>query len=701
MAKQRRNAGGVAGNAGSEYQHRIGAFISALMIARVDLSLLVASDQKLGAPTSLCYETLKAIDDINVATDNGSRAYIQVKRSITKPVLQKVFEQFAQQYKSENPDHKTIYSLVTSSRSSYAASHQAKMVLEVLRAAPSEDFSPSHNEDLQGIYYFLIEAATKALKGAELSHEDEDVREFLQLVHIDIFDIEENEQMEKATLLLLFRYASNEAQFLWNKLLSDNARAASNRMTLEREALELRYQEMLRGDGEASQWFFDIAIDAKEIPVGIEYLLVEMPDDRAAIDYLGLKGLSAADVVFWATSRFDQACRKILKFSGDQCILPNGKAFRLLARAASAGALTRILESRKLIDLQKLKAAGNKIVLHGEKVKAGVYNKSGCARKYRPTLLTAFYKNANPSRCLVCGLPAMEQGILTVEIDEEGNELEIGLVHAECLKPAYRVIGTVSGTFLDMFPVLRRFDADAYIRALPGGHGAFMSLPPKKQETVFVIAWSGEEYNPYGAFCLQVELANGNHVLAIHRGRVERLDKPIAEQKAKQMNEIIQRQVERCDPMCVKMTENGHVYGKRSIIEDTNKESGELVPAIFVKIVRFEERAAKALDQYKNWYAPLCYFRRIDDQTILTINRSIVLLTNPFSITSLAAGLEPLGINLQEFETRVIASDVDFDRLAREIFNDERSFVVDPTWDEEGYLEPKAKIAPGTVNRIR
>jgi hypothetical protein len=692
MAKQGRNAGGTAANAGSEYQHRIGAFISALMIARGELSVLAGSDQTLGAPTSLCYETLNAIDDINVVTDQGSKVYIQAKRSTTKAVLRAVLGQFAQQYRSEKPDQGTIYSLVTSSRSSYTVSHHAKTVLEALRAAPSEDFSPSHNESLQGIYNFLVAAGTKALKEAGLPHEDEDVRDFLQFVHIDVCDIEKNEPMEKAALLLLFNHASNEAGFLWHKLLSDNASAASNRMTLEKRALETRYQQLLRGDGEVSQWFFDIDIDVKQIPVGIEYLLVEIPDDRAVINHLGVKGLSAGDVVFWGTSRFDPACRKTLKFSCDQCILANGTVLKLLARAASAAALLRIMRSQELIDLQKLEAAGNKIIIHGEKVKADAYNKSGCARKYRPALFAAFYKNADPSRCLICGRPAIEQGALTIEIDEEGNELEIGPVHAECRKPAHRVIGPVSGTFLDMFPLLRRFDADAYMGALPYGHGAFKSLPAKIPGTDFVIIWSGEEYNRDGTFCLQTELENGNRILATHRGRVERLDKPVAEQKAKQMNETIQGQVEKHDPMCVKVIENGHIYARKSVIENTNKEPGHLVSATRVKVVRFEERAAKALDMYKNWYAPLCYFRRVDDQRILTISGSIVLLTDPFSIASLAAGVEPLGIDLQEFETRVIASDVDFDRLAREMFEDKRDFVVNPAWDEEGYLVPKAKI---------
>jgi len=91
----------------------------------------------------------------------------------------------------------------------------------------------------------------------------------------------------------------------------------------------------------------------------------------------------------------------------------------------------------------------------------------------------------------------------------------------------------------------------------------------------------------------------------------------------------------------------------------------------------------------------------MSEQVVGIISESLVgiigiriLLTNPFSIVSLAAGLAPLGIDLQEFETRVIASDVDFDRLAREMFEDERDFVVDPTWNEEGHLDPKAKIAP-------
>nr|WP_294509135.1 hypothetical protein [uncultured Rhodopila sp.] len=499
-------------------------------------------------------------------------------------------------------------------------------------------------------------------------------------------------------LLLLFRYASNEPEFLWSKLLSENAGAASNRMTLEKESLETRYREKLRGEGEASQWLLKIDIDVKEIPAGIEYFLVEIPDDRALIGYLGVKGLLAGDVVFWGTSRFDPTCRKTLKFSGDQCILPNGMPLKLLARAASWAALGRIMGSQELIDSRKLKASGNRIVLLGEEVMPDIYNKSGCARKYRPDLFAAFCKNTNPSRCLVCGRPAIEQGALTVEIDEEGNELEIGLVHAECWKPAHRVIGTVSGMFLDMFPLLRRFDVDAYIHALPGGHGAFMSLSPKIPGTVFVMVWSGEEYDPHGTFCLQIELENGNHMFAIHRGRVERLDKPIAEQKAKQMNEQIRSQLEKYDPMCVKVIENGHIYAPKSAIENSDKEPGDLVSATLVKTIRFEQRIAKALDKYKNWYAPLCYFQRVDDQKILTINRSIVLLTDPFSIASLAAGLKPLGIDLQEFETRVIASDADFDRLARDMFEVVSDFVVDPTWDEDGHLVPAAKIRQGSID---
>jgi hypothetical protein len=40
MPKRKRSAGGTAVNAGSEYQHRVGAFISTLMITQAELSLL-------------------------------------------------------------------------------------------------------------------------------------------------------------------------------------------------------------------------------------------------------------------------------------------------------------------------------------------------------------------------------------------------------------------------------------------------------------------------------------------------------------------------------------------------------------------------------------------------------------------------------------------------------------------------------------
>lgn len=693
MTKQERNAGGAAANAGSEYQHRIGAFISALMIVGGELSFLVGSDQALGTPTSLSYETLEAIDDINVVTDQGSKVYIQAKRSVDKNVFRMVIEQFALQYRNETPGKGAIYSLVTSSRSSKTVSNHAKMVLEILRSAPSEDFSLSHNEDLQDIHDFLVDAGTMALKKFGLPHEDEDVRDFLWFIHIDVVDIEKYESMEKATLLLLFRHASNGAGFLWDRLLRDNASAASNRMTLEKAALEVKYQALLRGEGEVSRWFFDFDIDVKTIPVGIEYLMTEVPDDNATIAYLGIEGVSGGDVLIGAASRFDQDCLKTLRFFNDQCLLSNGMTFKLLARAASAVALRRIIESQGQIDIQKLEASGKKMIVYGDNVKPEASNKSRCARRFRPALFTAFNKNTDPSRCLICKQTAIEQGALMVEIEEEEIELEIGLVHAECWKPAHRVVGTVSGAFLDKFPLLRRFDADTYIRALPGGQGSFTSLPAEIPDTVFVLAWTGQDYNPDGTFCLRIELENGNHILAIHRGRVERLDKPAAQEKAIQMNEAIQSQAEKQDPMCVKITEDGHIYGRKSVIENTSNEPGDLIYATVVKVVRFEEKMAKVLDQYKNWYAPLCYFRRIDDQRILTIDQSIVLLTDAFSISSLAEGLKPLGIDLQEFETRVIASDTDFDRFAREMFRDVRYFVVDPMWDEEGYLSPKAKIA--------
>lgn len=692
MAKRKRNGGGAAANAGSEYQHRIGAYISSLMIAGGELSLLVGSDLTLGAPTSMSYETLNPIDDINIVTDQGFKIYIQAKRSLSKAVLRAVLEQFSRQYNSEKPDQKTVYSLITSSRSSHPVSHHAKMVLEVLRAAPSEDFSPNHNEALQEVYKFLVEAGGESLKKAGLSSQDEDIRDFLQFVRIDVVDIEKDQPMEKVILLLLFKYASNEAPFLWDKLLKDNASAASNRMTMEKNGLKTRYQNFMRNENETTKWFYEVDINVKEIPVGIEYLLVEIPENREAISDLGLKDFPAGALVFWGTSRFDGDCQKTLKFQGEQCILSNGAVLKLLARAGSGASLRRILTTQKQFIPEELISNADNIVVYGDPQKPEVYNKSRCAMKYRPALLAAFENNPNQSSCLSCGRPAIEQGALTVEIDEEQSEFAFGIVHAECWKPTHRVTGTLGGGFLDLFPFLRRFDADAYIQALSHGQGAFTSLPAKIPETAFVMGWTGEGYNPDGTFCLDLELENGSHVLASHRGRAERLDKPIAEQKTMRMNERIRTQAEQGDPICIKLTDDGHVYGIRSIVQSTNKEPGHLLLVKFVKIVRFEEKIAKALDRYMNWYAPLCYFRRVDDHRMLTINRAIVLLTNPFSVASLAAALEPQGIDLREFEILVIGNDVDFDRFAQKIFDEECDFIVDPAYDEEGYLLFAAKI---------
>lgn len=596
MARRRRSAAGVAVNAGSEYQHRIGAFISSLMIARADLSVLLGSELRMGRPTSLSYETLAAVDDLNVATDEDYSIYIQAKRTLTRSTLRDVFGQFARQLKATTSPGRTILSCVTSSRSSHAISHSMRTVLGALRAAPTGAFSTSHNEGLQANYKFLVEAATTALSEAGLAHEVESVRDFLASVRIDVCDVERDEPMERMALLLLFARAADQATPLWDRLLTDNAWAASNRMTFKTWALEARFESALRTGAKDPRWFFQAEVNAKEIPVGVEYVLARVPAEHATPDAASEQRLAPGDIVFWGAPRFDGNCRKMLSFSGDRCTLPDGTNLPLLARAASAAALGRVMQLQGSTILERLRAGLGRVVVLENNVVPRVLDYSACAMRYRPVLLTAFHQNAHPSRCLVCGQPAVERDALTVEVDEAGSELRIGLVHAECWKPSQRVIGTVGGEFLESFPLLRRFDADAYLRALPEGHGAFRSLPARSEGTVFVMLWSGEQHDPEGSFCLRIELGDGSHVLAVHRGRVERLDRLTAERKAGWMNDEIRLQSEQGDPMCVKLVEDGFVHAPKSVIERSDEAPGRLLAATLVRAVRFDERAASAFE---------------------------------------------------------------------------------------------------------
>ena len=113
-------------------------------------------------------------------------------------------------------------------------------------------------------------------------------------------------------------------------------------------------------------------------------------------------------------------------------------------------------------------------------------------------------KNEQIMRCLHCGDYVSEKNAPFIEIDEDGFEHAIGLIHKSCLRPIDRVIGLIKAQLFDEYEYLKNFDYKTWYNLVPQGQALFASLEGKPKQ-VMLMAW-----HPEGCKSIQRQLLRKN-----------------------------------------------------------------------------------------------------------------------------------------------------------------------------------------------
>jgi signal recognition particle GTPase len=253
--------GGVATQAGINYQNRVAAWLAVRVLAEQDASPLW------GLPASstlefLRCETEQPVDDIMVGTSEGGHAFIQVKRSLSMEwsddsALASTINQFVRQFLTyrgtatgsrpwERPldARRDRLVLITSGRSPASVREQLRSVLRRLRAltpgqAIEDGATNAPERSVLNALMAHISQSWQSATGDEPS--DADVREIIRLLRVQVLDVEEEGDAEREAKDLLRRSVVRDAtqtDSAWNALVEACARFATSRGGADREQLQ-------------------------------------------------------------------------------------------------------------------------------------------------------------------------------------------------------------------------------------------------------------------------------------------------------------------------------------------------------------------------------------------------------------------------------------------------------------------------------
>lgn len=121
-------------------------------------------------------------------------------------------------------------------------------------------------------------------------------------------------------------------------------------------------------------------------------------------------------------------------------------------------------------------------------------------------------------KCLHCGTAISENGSPLVEIDEDGIDLALGIIHNRCLRPIDRVLGTVTSEIFEKYDYLKNFDYKEWFEKVQTGQAMFLAARGKLNQVVNV-GWHPEGGSEYkGNYCIKLNLEDGSSRYATHRG---------------------------------------------------------------------------------------------------------------------------------------------------------------------------------------
>lgn len=253
-------SGGSAAAAGMEFQHRVAAWLAVHILAEK------GAEPLWGLPVGttlewLQCETEQSVDDLLLGTSAEGYIFAQIKQKVTRDKstesdLASALDQFVRQFLAGGSKASGMRTaersldvtrdrlvLITSPRSSRPIQEQLRDILSRLRSDSLQvlDDAAKNSEERRTLS-LVREHVTRSWRettGADPT--DEDLRELLSLVHVEVVDVEEGRGQEREALSLLRNAVlrdPDQAQLAWARLISLTASLAARRRGARRIDLQ-------------------------------------------------------------------------------------------------------------------------------------------------------------------------------------------------------------------------------------------------------------------------------------------------------------------------------------------------------------------------------------------------------------------------------------------------------------------------------
>ncbi|MEW6551199.1 MAG: hypothetical protein AB1389_03635 [Campylobacterota bacterium] len=678
---------GMATNAGINYQQRVSASFLTLMIIRQEISIFanysIFKDQKIN---SLQLEGIDKVDDLIIELDNKQKLFFQIKRKVNlsdskQSDFYKTIDQFVHQ--SLNNRTNELFFLVTTSYSSSKITRDLKKITDSIRlnnlSLHSNSFNQSEKEALEK-YKKVVQICFK--KYVKRDIQEKELIEFSKKVFILNFDIEDNSTMEKAVFALMANKIIISPSSLWNILITNCLSYASQRMSISYKNSQDIYKSYLittnlnKNDNLAVfDDFLKPSFEHMNIASGKEVLLCKPCDFLSKI----MNDNNKIDFYIIELFRFDDDCNKKVQFTNTHCILSDNQTqLEIIYRTSTSNGLKRFMDENKSL------FAGKSItVLPANGI--DYIESSICAKAYSENLMYKLKEHKEYLKCIKCGKAIAENNSIVVEIDLNGFDNIVGLVHKDCLSSTMRVLGIVQSDLFKDYSSLRNFDWKLWVDKIMRGQGLFGTKILTELNSNAEVLWnSSVEYNSNFNYCIKEHLEDGTFQYVLRRGKVELFQKQEAEKGVIQFNKILEEQERKGDFICV--TRKEKVFSTYKVLKDKIDVDDKLLK---VEKYSVEKATQQTIDDYSvsdNYYTPLFYILEGDNQEIFAIEDRVVLMNDPFLFKNYLENWENnLNLNINDnYEVVIIEDDKHFDNFMHSIYKKNMKAVINPFFDVEG-----------------
>lgn len=665
--------GGKATNAGVDYQQRVAAWFLINQYIGINISDYFDQIDDELIINKVHFETDDPIDDLKLSCCGNQTVFLQIKRSISlsekdTSEFHKTVTQFVKEYITSKGSPNYLGLITTSDASSKITVDLKKIVASIRLNIVAFDENPLNNSEKETLKKFgnIFKSIYKSLSGNEPS--ETEFRSFASKVFIGIIDIESGFSIEMASLMLLRSVGFKKPELMWSVMIKNSLVYASGRHSIENQKLTEIFGKYI-GDFEknAPKEQIDDLMMTETImegyySVGKEVVIIEsFVEDH---DYLIVE-----------LHRFKDDCQIKNKFSNDKLILENGEEWTVVQRFSSMTGMNRFVEENVGMFEEK-----SVVIIPANEIDN--VDETECSELHKTLIDSLLKQNSNVLKCLHCE-KMVEEGALIVEIDDLDSTRAVGTVHNECLRPIDRIMGVIKTPGREKDVYLNRFDFKLWVSLMMKGQGLLSSLratPQIGSGQNAIISWNpDEEYDVDYSYCIQFVLEDDSTSYAYNRSRIHRVNKSHAldyvalfqntQKTAKEMN----------DPWC--MLTISKTSGNYSHLLKIKKEGEEVLEIVEAKVVRYSKQIAKVFDKEIFHYAPLCFVRHSEEETILNLNNVVPIISDPLRIGEFYGNWKKLGFEVEMSELKIIKSDKDFDSYMRMFFEHEMTPIVDPVFD--------------------